>query len=172
MRGEIALIVGIATLSAQTASAAGAACPNPAFLREAQSAIAAYDQAGMFSGAVLVAANGKPVLRRGVGLADRELGVAAKPEMKFRIGSITKQFTATAILQLQEAGKLSIDDPISKYYADAPAAWSKVTLRHLLTHSSGIPTYTALPGFFRPRGASAAHAGGVDQAHSRQAARI
>ncbi|WP_293368497.1 serine hydrolase [Phenylobacterium sp.] len=135
-------------MSAHDALAAGAACPNPAFVREAQSAIAAYDQAGMFSGAVLVAANGRPVLRRGVGLADRELGVAAAPEMKFRIGSITKQFTATAILQLQEAGKLSIDDPISKYYADAPAAWSKVTLRHLLTHSSGIPTYTALPGFF------------------------
>jgi D-alanyl-D-alanine carboxypeptidase len=148
MRRDFALLVGIAMLSAHDALAAGAACPNPAFLREAQSAIADYDRADMFSGAVLVAANGKPVLRRGVGLADRELGVAATPDMKFRIGSITKQFTATAILQLQEGGKLSIDDPISKYYPDAPAAWAKVTLRHLLTHSSGIPTYTALPGFF------------------------
>jgi D-alanyl-D-alanine carboxypeptidase len=148
MRGTIALLVGFAALSAHGAQAAGAACPNPAFLRQAQSAIAAYDQAGVFSGAVLVAANGRPVLRRGVGLADRELGVAATPEMKFRIGSITKQFTATAILQLQEAGKLSVDDPISKYYRDAPAAWSKITLRHLLTHTSGIPSYTGLPGFF------------------------
>lgn len=149
MRGDIAILVGLAALSAHGASAAAAAaCPNPAFLRQAQSAIAAYDQAGVFSGAVLVAANGKPVLRRGVGLADRELAVAATPEMKFRIGSITKQFTATAILQLQEAGKLSIDDPISKYYREAPPAWSGITLRHLLTHTSGIPSYTGLPGFF------------------------
>jgi D-alanyl-D-alanine carboxypeptidase len=148
MRGDIALLVGLAALSGHGASAAPAACPNPAFLHEAQSAIAAYDQAGVFSGAVLVAANGQPVLRRGVGLANRELGVAAAPEMKFRIGSITKQFTATAILQLQEAGKLSIDDPVSKYYPDAPAAWSKIRLRHLLTHTSGIPSYTGLPGFF------------------------
>jgi D-alanyl-D-alanine carboxypeptidase len=148
MHRDIVLLAGMAMLGAQHAWAGGAACPNPAFLREAQSSIADYEHADMFSGAVLVAANGKPVLRRGVGLADRELGAAATPEMKFRIGSITKQFTATAILQLQEAGKLSIDDPISKYYPEAPAAWSKITLRHLLTHTSGIPTYTALPGFF------------------------
>ena len=147
MRWKIVFLTAVATLTTHAAAAATASCPNPAFLREAQSALAAYDDAGLFSGAVLVAANGRPVLRRGVGLADRELGVAATPDMKFRIGSITKQFTATAILQLQEAGKLSIDDPISKYYTDAPAAWSKITLRHLLTHSSGVPTYTALPGF-------------------------
>jgi len=149
MRTGLALAVGMAALSgAQAANAAGAACPNPAFLQDAQTAIQAYAQGDVFSGAVLVAVDGQPVLRRGVGLAERELGVAATPETKFRIGSITKQFTATAILQLQEAGKLSIDDPVSKFYPDAPAAWAKITLRHLLTHTSGIPTYTALPGFF------------------------
>jgi CubicO group peptidase (beta-lactamase class C family) len=142
------IILTTALLGAHQAQAAGAACANPAFQREAQAAIQAYATGDMFSGAVLVAVDGKPVLRQGVGLAERELGVAATPQTKFRIGSITKQFTATAILQLQEAGKLSIDDPISKYYTDAPAAWSKITLRHLLTHTSGIPTYTALPNFF------------------------
>lgn len=149
MRSGMALTVVVgAVLGAPEAHAAGAACPNPVFQREAQAAIQAYANGELFSGAVLVAVDGKPVLRLGVGLADRELGVAATPQTKFRIGSITKQFTATAILQLQEAGKLSIDDPISKYYPEAPAAWSKITLRHLLTHTSGIPTYTALPGFF------------------------
>jgi CubicO group peptidase (beta-lactamase class C family) len=148
MRLAMALLCSVAVLGAHSAQAAGAACHNPAFQRDAQSALQGYADADMFSGAVLVAVDGKPVLRRGVGLADRELGVAATPEMKFRIGSITKQFTATAILQLQEAGKLSVDDPISKYYPEAPAAWSKITLRHLLTHSSGIPSYTNLPGFF------------------------
>jgi Beta-lactamase len=52
------------------------------------------------------------------------------------------QFTATAILQLAEAGKLSVDDPVSKYYSDAPPAWHGITIRHLLTHTSGIPSYT------------------------------
>jgi CubicO group peptidase (beta-lactamase class C family) len=152
MRRSLAsLSAGIAlglSAVASAASAAGPTCPAKGFLSEAQATIRDFDQAGAFTGALLVAMDGKPVLRQGVGLADRELGVAATPETKFRIGSITKQFTATAILQLQEAGKLAVDDPISKYYPEAPPAWAKITLRHLLTHTSGIPSYTGLPGFF------------------------
>ncbi len=105
-------------------------------------------KADRFSGAVLIARNGKPVFRKGFGLANREWNIPNDPETKFRIGSITKQFTATAILQLAEVGKLSIDDPVSKYYTDAPAAWSGITIRHLLTHTSGIPSYTDAPHFF------------------------
>jgi len=131
----------------QGALAATGACPNPAFQKQAQAAIQLHQREVDSSGAALVAVDGKPVLRRGFGLADRELGVPNTPQMKFRIGSITKQFTAAAILQLQEAGKLQLDDPISKYYPEAPPAWSKVTLRHLLTHTSGIPSYTDLPEF-------------------------
>ena len=101
-----------------------------------------------FSGTVLVAKNGVPVFRKAYGLANREWDVPNTPDTKFRIGSNTKQFTATAILQLAEAGKLSIDDPVSKYYASAPDAWKSITIRHLLTHTSGIPTYTAIPHFF------------------------
>lgn len=146
-KGSVVLAGALLSL-AQAAHAAGSACPNPAFAQAAQAAIAAHEQANTFSGAVLVAIDGQPVLRRGVGLADRERGVAVTPEMNFRVGSITKQFTSAAILQLQEAGKLSIDDPIGKYYRDAPPAWAKITLRHLLTHTSGIPSYTDIPGFF------------------------
>jgi len=149
VRAALAVVVSIAAVgAAQGAQAAGRACPNPAFQREAQAAIDAYKQDDVFSGAVLVAVDGHPVLRWGVGLADRELATPATPNMKFRIGPITKQFTATAILQLQEAGKLSVDDPVSKYYTDAPPAWARITIRHLLNHRSGIPSYTGLPGFF------------------------
>ena len=148
MRRMLALAVSMTAMMAGHAAMAAASCPNPAFASEARTAIKAYVDGDVFSGAVLVAVDDQPVLRQGVGLADRELGVANTPETRFRIGSITKQFTATAILQLAEAGKLSIDDPVSKYYAAAPASWAKVTVRTLLTHTSGIPTYTAIPGFF------------------------
>jgi D-alanyl-D-alanine carboxypeptidase len=142
------LAVSAALLGTGAAEASGGACPAPDFARQAQAAIRAYTDEDSFSGAVLVAVDGRPVLREGVGLANRELMAANTPETKFRIGSITKQFTSAAILQLAEAGKLSLEDPISKYYAAAPASWSKVTIRHLLAHSSGIPSYTGLPGFF------------------------
>ena len=67
------------------------------------------------------------------------------PATKFRLGSITKQFTAASILLLQERGKLNIQDPVKKYMPDAPAAWDKVTIYHVLTHTSGIPSFTSFP---------------------------
>jgi CubicO group peptidase (beta-lactamase class C family) len=119
------------------------AAPND-FSRRADAVMATFPE---FSGTVLVAKDGAPVLRKAYGLANREWNIANTPETRFRLGSLTKAFTAVAILQLQEAGKLSVDDPISKYYAGAPEAWRGITLKHLLTHTSGIPSYTALPGF-------------------------
>jgi D-alanyl-D-alanine carboxypeptidase len=115
---------------------------------KAKSLVDEIVQADQFSGTVLVAQNGVPVFRQAFGFANREWEIPNEPEAKFRIGSITKEFTATAILQLAEAGQLSIDDPISKYYTDAPVTWKDITLRHLLTHTSGIPSYTSLPHFF------------------------
>ena len=67
--------------------------------------------------------------------------------MKFRLGSVTKQFTAASILLLEERGKLNINDPVKKYMPDAPAAWDKVTIFHLLTHTSGIPSFTGFPDY-------------------------
>jgi len=101
-----------------------------------------------FMGSVLVARGGKPVFRKSYGFANAEWDIANTPDTKFRLGSITKQFTAVALLQLVEQGKLKLDDPISKYYTDAPKAWDKVTIHHLLNHTSGIPSYTAIPNFF------------------------
>ncbi len=115
---------------------------------KARAIVQAYVDRNEFTGTVLVAKAGKPVFREAFGLANRELNVALTPESLLRLGSITKQFTSASIMQLVQQGKISVDDPVSKYYAAAPAAWSKITVKHLLNHHSGIPSYTSLPGFF------------------------
>ena len=89
--------------------------------------------------AVAVVLNGKIIKAKGYGLANVELGTAVIPETIFEAGSITKQFVATAIMQLAEEGKLRLDDSIAKYFPEAPPALQAVTIRHLLTHTSGIP---------------------------------
>jgi CubicO group peptidase (beta-lactamase class C family) len=96
--------------------------------------------------AVLVAQNGAVLFKKGYALADVTHGAAFGPDTKSRIGSITKQFTASAILKLQEQGKLSVQDKLSKYFPDFPRG-DEVTLHHLLTHTSGIRSYTDKPGF-------------------------
>lgn len=93
---------------------------------------------------VLVAKNGKVVYRKAFGMANLELNVPMKPEMVFEIGSITKQFTAVSILMLMEQGKLSLTDDITKFIPDYPAQGHKITIHHLLTHTSGIKSYTGM----------------------------
>jgi CubicO group peptidase (beta-lactamase class C family) len=100
-----------------------------------------------FMGSVLVARGDKILLDKGYGRADVEKNIANAPDTKFRLGSVTKQFTAAAILLLEERGKLKTDDPVRKYLPDAPAAWDKVTIFHLLTHTSGIPNFTEFPDY-------------------------
>jgi CubicO group peptidase (beta-lactamase class C family) len=100
---------------------------------------------GGFSGSVLVARDGRPLLRQGYGMANLEHGVPNTPETKFRLGSVTKQFTAAAVLLLEEQGKLNVQAPVKTYLADSPAAWDQITLHHLLTHTSGIPDYVRFP---------------------------
>ena len=107
-------------------------------------ALATQDQ---FSGSVLVAKDGQVVLSKGYNLADREHVLPNTPQMAFRIGSLTKQFTAMAILQLQQMGKLDVQDPICDYLQDCPVAWKSITIHQLLTHISGIPELTAPPTF-------------------------
>jgi CubicO group peptidase (beta-lactamase class C family) len=100
-----------------------------------------------FMGAVLVARGNDVLLDKGYGFANLEWHVPDSPKTKFRLGSITKQFTAAAILLLEERGKLKVDDPVKKYMPDAPAAWSKITIFNLLTHTSGIPNFTSFPDY-------------------------
>lgn len=93
---------------------------------------------------VAIARDGKIVFSRGYGEADVEMGVAAGPETIYRIGSITKQFTAAAIMRLVEAGEITLDDPLTKFLPDYPTQGQKVTVRHLLTHTSGIRNITSI----------------------------
>ncbi len=94
---------------------------------------------------VVVVKDGKVIFRKGYGMANLELGVPVEPDMIFRLGSVTKQFTAVAILILAEQGKLSLDDEITKFLPDYPAKTQRVTVEQLLTHTSGIQSYTSLP---------------------------
>jgi CubicO group peptidase (beta-lactamase class C family) len=100
-----------------------------------------------FIGSVLVARDGKIVFSKGFGFANAELDVPNAPETRFRLGSITKQFTAAAILLLQERGKLNVTDPVCKYFDSCPNAWSEVTIHHLLSHTGGIPNFTSFPDY-------------------------
>ena len=88
---------------------------------------------------VAVVRDGKIIKATGYGLANIELNVPVTPETIFQAGSTGKQFLATAILLLAEEGKLSLDDSITKYFPEAPAWWKPITIRHLLTHTSGLP---------------------------------
>ena len=102
-----------------------------------------------FSGSVLVATNGNIVFSKAYGLANREHGIANTTNTIFRLASVTKQFTAMCILILQEEHKLNVTNHIEQYVKACPAAWSNITIHHLLTHTAGIPDYTQFPDHFR-----------------------
>jgi CubicO group peptidase (beta-lactamase class C family) len=91
-----------------------------------------------FSGSILVAKDGNAVYEKGFGIANREYDIPNSPQTRFRLASVSKQFTATGIMILENEGKLKVDDPISKY-VEVPEAWKNVTLHQLLSHTSGVP---------------------------------
>jgi D-alanyl-D-alanine carboxypeptidase len=89
--------------------------------------------------ALAVVRDGRPVKVKGYGLADIENDVRVTPDSVFELASVGKPFTATAIMMMVEEGRLRLDDPIGRYLPDPPEAWKEVTVRHLLTHTSGLP---------------------------------
>jgi len=97
--------------------------------------------------ALAVMRDGRVIKARGYGMADVELGVRATERSAFQWASVSKQFTGAAILLLAEDGRLKLSDPVRVHYTNAPVAWSNVTIHHLVTHTSGIKSYTALPEF-------------------------
>jgi CubicO group peptidase (beta-lactamase class C family) len=109
--------------------------------------VQSYVTAKTFSGTVLVARGGEVLFSKGYGMANLEWDIPNSPSTKFRLGSVTKQFTAASILLLEERGKLKVGDPVKKYMPDAPAAWDKITIFNLLTHTSGIPNFTSFPDY-------------------------
>jgi CubicO group peptidase (beta-lactamase class C family) len=109
--------------------------------------VQAYSRDHHFMGSVLVAKDGAVVFEKSVGWANAEWNVPNSAATKFRLGSITKQFTAAAILLLEEQGKLKLDDPLSKLLPATPASWGSVTVRQLLTHTAGVPSITEAPDY-------------------------
>lgn len=100
-----------------------------------------------FMGTVIVARGKNIIFEKGYGFANLEWELPNTPYTKYRLASVSKQFTAAAVLLLEERGKLRIDEPVRKYVSDAPASWSKITIAHLLAHCSGIPTYDKFPDY-------------------------
>jgi CubicO group peptidase (beta-lactamase class C family) len=112
--------------------------------------LAAYNQQRFFNGSALVAEDGQVILRKGYGMANMEWQIPNGPDTKFRLGSITKQFTSMVIMQLVGEGKIKLDDKITTYLTDyRKDTGDKVTVRHLLSHTSGIPSYTSIPRFLQ-----------------------
>lgn len=123
--------------------------PGPTHAQQAVSdaAFDAYLSArftlGQFNGTAVVVSNGDVVLDRGYGFTDVHAGTPATSSTQYRLASLTKAFTAAAILQLQEAGRLTLSDPACRWIDNCPAAWSPITITHLLRHTSGVPDYEA-----------------------------
>ncbi len=135
-----------AALLATLALPAGLDAQSPS--RRIDELVRAYHEQSRFHGAVLVAHKGRVLYRKGFGWANAEWQARNTPATRFRIGSVTKQFTAMLVLMLAEEGKLRLDGSIRDYLPEYPAAQGdRVTVHQLLTHTSGIPSYTGLPGF-------------------------
>jgi CubicO group peptidase (beta-lactamase class C family) len=110
----------------------------------------AYNGYKQFNGAVLVAENGKVIFKKGYGMANMEWDIPIETDTKFRLGSITKQFTSMLILQLVQEGKIKLDGKLTDYLPDyRKDTGDRITIHQLLNHTSGIPSYTGLPNFFQ-----------------------
>ncbi len=107
--------------------------------------LAREGEAGRFSGGVLVARGDQVLFRQVYGMANHEQGVPLALDSKFRLASVSKQFTAAAILKLQDEGKLTIADPVCQWVQPCPDAWAPIRITHLLSHTSGIPDLMARP---------------------------
>jgi CubicO group peptidase (beta-lactamase class C family) len=117
--------------------------------RKIDALVKQYSDYGQFNGTVLVAEKGKIIYEKGFGLANMEWAIPNQPDTKFRIGSLTKQFTAAIVLQLVDEGKINLDGKLSDYLSDyRKDTGEKVTIHQLLNHTSGIPNYTNRPDFF------------------------
>ena len=117
---------------------------------EIDALVSRYHELHQFNGSVLVAQGGEVIYEKGFGYANMEWSIPNSPDTKFRIGSVTKQFTAVMILKLVEAGEVSLDGKITDYLPDYPAEiGDQVTIHHLLSHTSGIPSYTGIRDFMQ-----------------------
>lgn len=145
---QFVALVALGLLFVAQAAAQNAASPSA---QEITKKIDEYMNAAVkvdnFSGSILVARDGQPIVSKGYGMANVELDVPNQPQTVFRLGSVTKQFTTMAIMMLQERGKLNANDAACKYLENCPAAWQPITIKNLMTHTAGVPNYTSFPDF-------------------------
>jgi CubicO group peptidase (beta-lactamase class C family) len=113
-------------------------CPAQGLTSKVDEYMSTAIKRSRFSGSILVARDGQVLVSRGYGMANLEDEVSNTPQTKFRLGSLTKQFTAVAVLMLQERGALRVQDSVCNYLPQCPGAWQPITIHHLLTHTSGI----------------------------------
>lgn len=135
----LALLIAVLPASAQKAPAQPA---RSTLTAEADRLAAQEFGSNGPGGALIVVKDGRTLLRKGYGLADVELGVAVRPDMIFRLGSVTKQFTAALVMLLVDEGTIALDDDVTKYLPGYPTQGKRITIEHLLTHTSGIKDYT------------------------------
>jgi CubicO group peptidase (beta-lactamase class C family) len=131
--------IALAAVAALAGPAPASAAPRPQ--EQISTYLAAREKLGQFNGVLLAMKDGKVIFERAYGWASVEQNVRNTPRTRFNVASITKQFTAAAILQLRDAGKLSLADPICRFIDPCPEAWKPVTVKHLLNHTSGVPDY-------------------------------
>jgi CubicO group peptidase (beta-lactamase class C family) len=112
---------------------------SQSFQADADQFVTTFAKQKGFQGVVLVARNGHMLFQKGYGNALEGWGIANTPDTKFELASLTKQFTGTAILLLAQAGKIDLDAPITRYYPHAPESWKEITVKELVTHTSGLP---------------------------------
>lgn len=136
------LIGGNVVLAATTVNAVDSSGKEQGLGQTVDAFITPFVESGSFGGAVLIARGEEVLISKGYGMANLEHGVPNTPQTRFRLGSLTKQFTAMAILMLQEQGQLDVQDPICDYVTDCPEAWRSIIIHHLLAHASGIPNFT------------------------------
>jgi CubicO group peptidase (beta-lactamase class C family) len=127
-----------------TECAAQASPSNQQVIARVEQYMQALTELGWFSGSILIAKEGKVLISKGYGRANLEHDMPNTPQTRFRLASVTKQFTTMAIMILQERGKLDVEDHVSKYLPDCPKAWAGVSIRHLMTNTSGIPDFVNL----------------------------
>jgi CubicO group peptidase (beta-lactamase class C family) len=150
MTDRIGIRILVPVLAALTAMVAHARGQNAdaGLIARIDAIVEAPIKAGTVAGAsVAVVQRGRPLVMKGYGVADLELDVPTPPGVTYEIGSVTKQFTAAAILLLQDEGKLSLDDDVTKYLPDYPTQGHRIPLKRLLNHTSGIKGYTEIPEF-------------------------
>ncbi len=127
--------------------ALASACAAQEIAAKADAFLSAYEQQKKFSGVAVIAKDGKPLFAKAYGMANADWRIPNDLETRFRLGSITKQFTAAAILKLEEQGKLKTGAKACDYLPSCPPLWQSLTIHQLLNHTAGLPNFTAVDAY-------------------------